>query len=283
MRMASCPAVPLFLSLFAQAAASRPQELQATSNARLALGPVDPDLVAHGSALLHRFTKYNMSDDEIHRVLAEKQELHAALAAHRAHLKSEKIQGAAYKKLVQLRHELRQRARNHLKDTGMKLDASTGGKTQCRCFVEKVGFMDSRLKLDDLDSEDEDGDCEHTCLRACGNDEAKYKLDSDQATTLGIDTDGYSMKVAQCKGGCKCLDVLTSVERIENANIVLTYLAEQTVQLDVVKTPCLSCGLNEAPNEYSDEVECLERCNCNDFDYGDIDLDLEGMCVDEWR
>jgi len=249
---------------------------------------VSAGLVAHSSELLRKYANFSMNEAKVRSVLAQKTELHGAVHAHLAHLESQDMTTKdAYMKLSQLRMKLKQRAQNDLKDVGVKLDASTGSKTQCRCFVEGVKFQDSKLKLVDLDEESVHFDhCSHGCFEQCNSD-YKYKFDPDEARVLGAEIGGISRKVAQCEDGeCKCLDATQSKDRLVHANAVLTWLNEnRPVKMDVVRVPNPHAGMNSAPNEYDDEDDCLRSCkySCNDMERGSIEIDLEAMCIDEWH
>jgi hypothetical protein len=249
---------------------------------------VDAGVVAHSSELLHRHTKHSMTENEVRSVLAQQPELRDAVSAHLTHLQSEdQSKMDAYMKLEALRMKLRQRAHKGLKVAGLELDKSTGSKTQCRCFVEGAKFTDSKLKLVDLDEEAEDmDDCARSCFGKCGGDR-KYKFDPDEARVLGAEIGGISRKVAQCEEQeCKCLDATQSKTRIETANRVLTWLnQDKRVAMDVVRLPNPHGGKNSEPNEYDNEKDCLHKCkqNCDDFERGDVELDLEAMCIDEWH
>lgn len=266
------------------AARSRDMDVAAELN----LDSVSAGLVAHSSELLRKYANFSMNEAKVRSVLAQKTELHDAVGAHLAHLESQDLSTKdAYMKLSQLRMKLKQRAQNDLKDVGVKLDASTGSKTQCRCFVEGAKFKDSKLKLVDLDEEAVHFDnCKYGCFDQCNSDD-KYKFDPDEARVLGAEIGGISRKVAQCEDGeCKCLDASQSKDRIATANAVLTWLNEnRPVKMDVVRVPNPYAGMNSAPNEYDDEDDCLRSCkhNCDDMERGGIEIDLEAMCIDEWH
>lgn len=248
--------------------AARNQELQRAGDGA----------VAHASALLHKYTKYSMTEDEVRDVLEQQPELHDAVSAHLANLQSkDRSQND------ELRMKLRQRAQKGLATVGLQLDKSVGGKTQCRCFIEKASFSGAKLKLVDLDSEGYQSDCEAgACFDACGGDD-KYKFDPDEAEALGAKIGNTPRKVAQCEENeCKCLDATQSMERIKNANKVLTWLNNKVfgndVKLDVVHEP-------KNGGEYDDPTQCLQKCryDCEDLETDDIEIDREAMCIDEWH
>jgi len=238
---------------------------------------VSDGVVAHASALMRKYTKHSMTDDEVRDVLAQDHELSDAVKAHLANVHSE---DRSRKEEVWMK--LRQRAQKGFAAAGIRLDKSVDGKdkTQCRCFIEKIKFRDNTLKLIDLDGEGNDY-CHQTCFARCKSDEDKYKLDpGEEANALGAEITS-PVAVAQCEGGeCKCLDVEQSQQRIEQANGIMGWLDKehQKVQIDAVHPP-------NGRAEFDSEEDCLRGCgaSCGDFQApGGIKVDLEAMCVDEW-
>ncbi|CAJ1453654.1 unnamed protein product [Effrenium voratum] len=231
---------------------------------------------AHAFQMVRRYTKLQMTEEEVQRVLDQHGDLKEAVGAHlnftETRLPASLVQG-------DLKSALLERARAALGDKGKALDGTVHGKTPCRCFIEKIKILGQKVQLADLDRERVGYSCASSCMNRCSGD-SKYKMDPHEARVLGADGVHQAMKVGQCEDGeCKCLDATQSVQQVRWANERLR------TRLDVVVLPAPHYAANEPPNQYNSPEECLNSCgrySCRDQQMGAYEIDWEGMCIDEW-
>lgn len=242
--------------------------------------------------LLREQVSINMSQEEVGIVFEKNPELYESFVQSVDDLQNVSSESDVAESLLQ-------RAAEVVDSSVHKeaLDAAVRGKdvTECVCLLKTKNFkyapwswgsssnynVEVKVEFADFDQENVQAEeCADRCMSACKNKDA-YKLDRGEIKDMGMDiakksdkTDFYA--AAQCNddGDCFCLDTEKTQEKLTSLRPIETETT-QTSKIDIAVT-------KKTFKKDTDAKKCLKVCK-RDCDKKDSkDMDVEGMCIDEW-